>query len=121
MLSRIINTQAYKPLGLVNEEDLYRIEGPTPNHLKIEAALSHLGGNEWAGFTFKARVLKALGYDIDQTVAVKDKISAYNQVAIALNELGPNASRRALLKKLGLSINEHRTTDQKSDFASFMG
>lgn len=90
----------------VNIENLYRVEGPLPNHLKIEGALSSLGGPGWDGFGFKVRVLKELGYDVDakgNTDAMK--IRAYNAATDAINKLGSKITAKKLLSELGISNN----------------
>lgn len=65
--------------------DFYRIEGPNPVYMEIENCLSRIGietelkpslfqklfgiepvpSNPWVGFTYKHRVLKAAGWDVD--------------------------------------------------------
>ena len=88
----------------VNIEDLYRIEGPLSNHLKIADTLSELGGSGWKGVAFQVSVLKALGYDVDSkdnTDAIK--IKAYNAAADAINKLGSKITAKKLLSELGIS------------------
>lgn len=88
----------------VDIEDLYRIEGPLHNHLKIEGALSVLGGPGWDGFGFQVRVLKALGYDVDAKNNTDEiKIKAYNTAADAINKLGSKITAKKLLIELGIS------------------
>ncbi|WP_165353221.1 hypothetical protein [Pseudomonas sp. ACM7] len=88
----------------VDIEDLCKIEGPLPNYLKIEVALSSLGGPGWDGFGFQVRVLKELGYDVDakgNTDATR--VRAYNAAADAINKLGPKITAKKLLSELGIS------------------
>ena len=88
----------------VDIADLYRAEGPLHNHLKIEGALSSLGGSGWDAVEFKFRVLKALGYDVDDKNTTDEmKIRAYNAAADAINRLGPKTTAKKLLAGLGIS------------------
>jgi len=88
----------------VDADDLHRVEGPLHNYLKIEGALSELGGPGWDGFGFKVRVLKALGYDVDEKHSADAiKIRAYNSAADAINKLGSNITAEKLLSELGIS------------------
>lgn len=90
-------------LEYVTIDDLHRITGPLPNHVKIERVLTELGGPDWDGFGFKNRVLKELGYDVDakgNTDAMK--IGAYNTAAEAINKLGNKITAKKLLAELGI-------------------
>lgn len=91
-------------LEYVTIDDLYRAEGPLPNHVKIEGALAELGGPGWNGFGFKTRVLKELGYDVDAKGSADEiKIRAYNTAAQAINKLGNKITAEKLLAELSIS------------------
>lgn len=87
---------------LVTPDDFVRVEGEVHPQIVIDGELERLGGGGWDGFSFKVRVLKAMGYDVDHPPEFPVRMQAYNQIAESLNRLGTNVSAKTLCKDLSI-------------------
>lgn len=85
-------------------EDLHRLEGAAYPQLQIESELERIGGGGWEGFGFRARVLKAVGCDVDHPPSDQAKIAAYNKVADILNSLPEPCTKTGFCKVLGVVL-----------------
>ena len=85
----------------VKEEDFMKIGGEQPPHIKIEQALSQLGGGGVNGNTFKQQALKAAGWKYDQ---MRPYASRANEACEAFNlirkHIGNCASAEDLISAL---------------------